>query len=89
MMMKDDSEDNYAARVGRMMWRMARRRARQALAVGLPLAGGFKSDSSAGSPKEPLRQEPEDRSAGPRDLSEFLQELAEELEQDEPGPPKW
>lgn len=84
-------EENYAERIGRNMWRMAKRRAQGALLLGRPLASalGVKCGDIAQSPQELRRQGPEDAAAGPRDLSEFLQELGEELEQDDPPPSRW
>jgi ribosomal protein L4 len=86
-MIAKDNEENYAARVGRMMWRIAKRRARSALASNGAVAAvfGLKDDDTAHSRDGPLPQPQPDPSEGPRDLSEFLQELGEELEQDDPN----
>lgn len=88
-MTSENDEENYAARVGKVMWRMAKRRARAALAYPLAAALGVKGGDSAQRPLELPPRVLEDRPAGPRDLSEFLEALGEELEQDDPPPSRW
>lgn len=85
-------EDVYAARIGRNMWRLAKRRAREAAMrsaalIGLPAArGAAGSGSKSLQPPPPPDQDDGPEAEGPRTLSEFLRELAEELERDEPDP---
>ena len=85
-------EDIYAARIGRKMWRIAKRRAREARLSRLataridhPAGRISTSDNKTGSPA--LRRAQERKAAaGPNTLAEFLRELAAELGKDDPDP---
>ncbi|MEZ5922296.1 MAG: hypothetical protein R3C60_13235 [Parvularculaceae bacterium] len=95
--MTGDSEENYAARIGRSMWRVAKRRAfggAAPVAEFVQSGAGVKDDvkraAFAASPENKARrlQELQQQSAdgakpAPTSLREFLKKLAEELAQDD------
>ena len=76
--MSADTETDYAGRIGRSMWRVAKRRA-FALATGAAAPSG---DSEPLLPARAARLRPGE-TAEPASLREFLRRLAEELEQDD------
>lgn len=77
--MSAESENDYAGRIGRSMWRLAKRRA-FALATG---AAAPSEDSVPLLPARAARLRP-GATETPASLREFLRRLAEELEQDGP-----
>ena len=93
--MADQSEENYAAAIGRSMWRLAKRRALSMV----ELRGGTAGATIAGVTQAAFSAAPENkgrplaaprRQAGrapveaPRNLREFLQRLGEELGSGDP-----
>ncbi len=87
-----DDEDNYAARIGRIMWRVAKRRAKE---IRLYETGVLTVPVSAAERRAPeskvqqrVQRPDQERLAQehPPSLSEFLRALAAELAQDEPDP---
>jgi len=85
-------EDIYAARIGRNMWRLAKRRAREAgestglIAVPARRAPAESYDNKAQNPASRLDQARSAPGARPNTLSEFLQLLAAELAGDDRDP---
>ncbi len=88
--MSEETEDNYAAKIGRSMWRMAKRRALSVLeprleAAALTRAAFPGAPESKGRPLAAShRQAGHAPGAPPLTLREFLKTLGEELESDDP-----
>ncbi len=91
--MAEDSEDNYAAAIGRSMWRLAKRRALSLVEVGNEAAQpvGLTQAALRGAPenkgRQPLRsprQDANEQIEAPLTLREFLQKLGAELGKAEP-----
>ena len=84
-------EDLYAARIGRNMWKIAKRRAREAqmrrtMAALTDPAGRISTSGSKG-PSPTQRRAPEQAAAAaPNSLAEFLRALAAELGKDDRDP---
>ena len=90
--MSDESEENYAAAVGRSMWRMAKRKALAAISSKSEISAITRAASSGPPENKSLRLDGsslQDRrrvSAAPTSLREFLKRLGAELAQDDQRP---
>jgi len=84
-----DEESIYAARIGRLMWRLAKRRAARASALASAVFGAKTAaasvtiDNRDGRSPPPFPEGGFGSEPGPNNLSEFLQELAGELAEDD------
>ena len=84
-----DEEDVYAARIGRLMWRLAKRRAAKASLLASSVFGvktaaaSVTVDNRDVQSPPPLPEDAFGSEHGPNSLSEFLQELAGELAEDD------
>jgi len=87
-----EDEDIYAARVGRTMWRLANRRAREIRDNEPLIRSAYLPDripmieNKSASPDQPRDQAPRQAAASPRTLAEFLRALAATLDEDDPDP---
>ena len=82
--------DIYVSRIGRTMWRLAKRRAASASALASAVFNleTLSATSSCQNSDKPLGQQPledaDDEMAYPQTLSKFLQALTKELSEDDP-----
>jgi hypothetical protein len=88
----DEDEEIYAARIGRTMWRVAKRRAQEIRDRGLvktETCGVGQADAAENTVAPPMQRPdptPTAAAASPKTLSEFLRALAAELAADDQDP---